>query len=119
MSKHRTAAADETAVAVLSSKAQLRSLHVIQHTVDAPALFLQLFNNASPTVGTTAPNKVMPIPPGRTGEKTYIKENINTEQGGFPFSTALSFAVTTTHDGSTGPDAGDEPEVIIDYTPAP
>jgi len=117
MANFRDADADETLVLVHTGKVLTRKIDVRQHTNDAPVLYLQLFDVVAPTVGTTAPNKVLVIPAGITKQVSVAVYNISGSLGGLSFGTALSFAVTTTHDGSTGPDAGDDPEVILDYTP--
>jgi len=112
---YRNSAADETVVAITSVKNIVRSIKIRQHKTDAPVLYLQMFNNASPTLGVTKPNKVVEIPAGIPNQAAYVTEGINGNFGGKYFTTALAIAVATTPDGATAPDAGDEPEVVIDY----
>jgi hypothetical protein len=118
MSVSTTNAADEVAVAVRTGKTLITQVEVRQRTNDAPILYLQLFNAAAPTVGTTKPVSVVPVPAGNanvdiaTGKYTF-----NSHFGGMYFATALAYAVTTTPDGSTGPDTGDEPQVDVHYEP--
>jgi len=108
---------DETGVDVVTANVLLRSVKVLQKTVDAPALYLQLYNAASPTVGTTAPTMVLPIPAGLASSFATATYKFSANIGGINFGTALALAVTTTHDGATGPTAGDEPDVTIEYHP--
>lgn len=105
-----------TATVLRNGRAQVKSIKVEQWTFDAPVLYLQLFNTNNPTVGTTAPVMVIPIPAGSTIlQGPQVKAEFQSEYGGLPFATGLSLAVTTTHDGATGPDAGDEPRVTVHY----
>jgi hypothetical protein len=118
MAKSRTAAQNATATAVRSGKTFVKNIRVGQRTTDAPRLFLQLFNNNAPTVGTTAPEIVVPVPAGNGNlDQQALDVQLWGKFGGAYFDTGLAYAVTTTHDGSTNPDAGDEPEVIVDYEP--
>jgi len=117
MSQTRFQDKDETVGVVHNGAAYLTDIAVRQFTGDAPVLYLQIFNAASPTVGTTAPTTVFQIPAGRPNEITYLRARFETERGGHPFGTAITVAVTTTHDGSTGPDSGDEPEVVVHWQP--
>lgn len=118
MARSRTAAQNATATAVRTGRTHLRNVRVRQRTTDAPRLFLQIFNAASPTVGTTAPEIVLPVPAGSANmDSQGYDYPMQGPRGGVELGTALAYAVTTTHDGNTAPDAGDEPEVIIDYEP--
>lgn len=111
----RNAAQDETETLVHTGRCNMRRIKVIQHTFDAPILYLQLFNSVDITLGTTAPTMVIPIPAGVVGQPNRLVLELETAFGGLHFATGLVLAVTTTHDGSTGPTSGDEPELIIDY----
>lgn len=107
---------DETPLVLRNGRALVKSIQVEQWTPDAPALYLQVFNTNNPTVGTTAPVLVVPIPAGNSAlQKTEVKMEFQSQHGGLPFATGLSAAVTTDHNGATGPDAGDEPRVTIHY----
>ena len=118
MPQTRNNAAENTAVVIRTGATKLKAVRVEQRTFDAPALYLQLFNTASITPGTTAPVKVIPIPAGVADMQAQIyKETYTGTRGGIEFATALGYCVTTTHDGSTDPDSGDEPVVIIDWEP--
>lgn len=116
----RIQAADETPVVLGSGKQHLKKIHVFQRTFDAPALFVQLFNDATPDVGTDLPDVVLRVPPGKVdNQATYADYILGTDEGGLQYATALAVAVTTTASGGTGPTAGDEPEVLISHDPAP
>ncbi|MCA9455857.1 MAG: hypothetical protein KC587_04295 [Nitrospira sp.] len=108
---------DETGVLVYTGESVLRSIKILQKTEDAPLLYLQIFDHASPTVGTTAPSMVLPVPAGLSGRMVPFRYDLTGPQGGLKLGTALTIAVTTSHDGATGPDAGDEPDIVLDYQP--
>lgn len=76
-----------TAVVVKASSAVLHSLQLDNSAV-AAATFLKLYNNAAPTIGTTAPDAIFMIPANAT-----ISVAI---PGGVTFATALSYAAVTT-----------------------
>jgi len=114
----KTAALNDTVVAVRTGATLLRSVTMRQPTNDAPQLYVQFWNTAgaSVVIGTTAPVMVLPVPAGSTKvESASLKVNFEGKHGGRLFSTALSYACSTTHDGLTAPDVGDEPEVTVDY----
>ncbi len=114
--QQRTQAQDATATVVRSGATLLKGVRVRQNTNDAPVLYVQIFNHASPNVGTTAPVHVLQVPAGSTKvECATLDARFESQFGGAYLATALSYAVTTTHDGSTNPDSGDEPVVIVDY----
>ena len=117
MAQTRDNAANATGVTVRTGSTKVKAVRVEQRVAAAPRLYLQLYDAASPTVGTTAPTKVVPIPAGVTDMQAAIyKEALTGTRGGLEFGTALSYAVTT-HDGLTAPTAGQEPVVIIDWEP--
>jgi hypothetical protein len=91
---------------------------VEQRAAAAPRLFLQLFNTNAPTVGTTVPEIVIPVPAGSgTVDEAVVKVVFKGSQGSLVLNTGLAYAVTTTPTGSTGPTGGQEPVVIVDYEP--
>lgn len=106
------------AVLIRTGSTKLCTIQVSQRAVAAPLLHLQLYDTASPVVGTTAPIKVVPIPAGAINmQQMSYKETYSGSRGGIEFATALACAVTTTHDGAIGPTAGQEPQVIIRWEP--
>lgn len=112
----RTDAQNATATQVRSGATLLKGFKVEQRTTDAPRLFLQVYNTNSPTVGTTAPEVVVPVPAGSANfDSARLGGQLQGNGGGLYLSTGLAYAVTTTHDGLTAPDAGDEPVVMLDY----
>lgn len=113
----RTAAQSNTSTDVRDGACVVKSIKAIQRTVDAPVLYLQIFNDGTaPVVGTDAPVHVLQVPAGIADHQgVYIKEEFQGSLGGKYLTSGLSYAVTTTHDGATAPDAGDEPEVEIHY----
>jgi hypothetical protein len=114
----RDAAATNTAVVIRTGQTALLSVKVAQRAGAAAALFLQLFNTASITPGTTVPIAVVTIPAGSTiMDATVLKVAFSGTKGGAEFTTALGYCVTTTATGSTAPTAGQEPELIIRWEP--
>ena len=112
----RTAAANATATEVRTGAVLIRNARIRQFTAAAPVLYLQIFNVEVPTVGTTAPVEVIRIPAKVTDQQaTVTKRTMYSSLGGLYLDTGFAYAVTTTHDGNTAPDAGDEPEVEINY----
>lgn len=98
-------------VPVIVSRIRMRQL-----AGAAPVLYLQLFNSAAPTVGTTAPRMVLPVPPGNT-KRDVATLDVQLSGNARHFDTALAIAVTTVYNGSVAPTAGQEPEIIIDWEP--
>lgn len=63
--------------------------------------FIQFFNNAAPTVGTTTPTMVIKVPGGTsTNPGLAVIDNF---VAGVRFTTAITYAATTTVGGSTAP----------------
>lgn len=113
----RTNAQNATATVVRTGATLIKGIRIEQHSNAAPALCLQIFNTASPTVGTTAPLVVMHVPAGSTKpDYTRLAAQFQGQFGGLHLGTGLSYAVTTTPGGLTAPTAGDEPVIIIDYS---
>lgn len=118
MARSRTDAANATAVAVRNGRTHIKNIRVEQRASAAPQLFLQVFNTNAPTVGTTAPEVVVPVPAGQANmDLVTLDLPLMAKRGGLELGTGFAYAVTTTHDGLTAPTAGQEPTVIIDYEP--
>lgn len=69
----------------------------IDNSANASIVYLQCYDNAAPTVGTTAPNMILPCPASTS--KTYVIDLA----AGYPFVTALSLACTTAPTGAVSP----------------
>lgn len=80
--------------AIKSSAGNLYS-YFLDNTANSSATYFQFFNVASSsvTLGSTSPLFVIPVPAG-------LAANLNMN---WAFSTAMSFAATTTYNGSTAP----------------
>ena len=115
----RTVNCDATLVQVNNGAVRIKSLKVEQYSGNAPALYLQVFNSYTPTVGVTAPDMVVRIGTKPAAQdKTQVKvvlPSCGGSQNGARFGTGLSYAVTTTPTGSTSPNAGDKPTVEVNY----
>lgn len=114
----RDAAATNTAVVIRTGRTVLISVKVVQRAGAASALFLQLFNTATITPGTTVPVAIITVPAGSAiMDATVLKVTFNGTKGGGEFTTALGYCVTTTATGGTAPTAGQEPELIVRWEP--
>ena len=111
-----TPVTNATAVVVRNGRTIVKNISIEQRNSAAPVLYLQVFNTNAPTVGTTAPIIVMQSPAGNANlDVNQISSDFQGPLGGFDFSTGLSYAATTTFNGSTNPTAGQEPRVTMDY----
>lgn len=110
---YRNTSQDEVASLVRTGATKLSAVHVKQRGPTAPILYLQIYDNAAPTVGTTTPALALEIPAGETGQHQNRKYIIEGSKGGMNMATALSIACTTTPGGPTGPASADRPEVKI------
>ena len=91
-SLHSTAALAGTATTIKASAGNLYHIDMVNQ--DAAARFLQIFDAASPTVGTTTPDYVIELAASETLHLDF----------GTPltFATAIVVAFTTTAGGATG-----------------
>jgi len=88
--------ADNTAQTIKGSAGNLYNL--IAYNPNTTIAYVQIFNHASPTVGTTAAVYILPIPPnGIAGIEPSVP---------ITFSTAITYAATTTATGSGDPTTG-------------
>ena len=101
-----------------TGSARIKNIRVTQRAGAAPRLFLQLFDATAPTVGTTLPTMIVPVPAGNTqSDGEAVEVRLSSNRGGAIFGTAISFAVTATATGAGAPTAGQEPEVSVDWEP--
>lgn len=70
----------------------------VDNTANAAVTYTKLYNSASPTVGTTAPDVIVMTP-------ASVRKVFTLDMSGVSFSTGLSFCSTTAGGtaGSTGP----------------
>ena len=86
-------------------KAALGNLVKIKAANPNPrTIFVQVFDNASPTVGTTPPDWVLEVPSGNGDDVWGVYDELM--PGPVKFSNAIKLAATTTPTGSTAPDTG-------------
>ena len=92
--------ADETVAAMSSESAQLYSLEL--SNIDAADYFIQLFDLATSdvTLGSTTPTMSFLIPAGDASKRGAMDKFW---PGGVIFNTALTYAITTTAGGASGP----------------
>lgn len=111
----RTANANATAIAIRNGTTRLQKVQAYIRAASSARLYIQLFNSNSPTIGTTTPDLILMIPPGRVGKQKKVSFIFASEEGGCYLSSGLSAAVTTTPTGSTNPESADRPELVIKY----
>jgi hypothetical protein len=111
--------ADNTVVVIRTGATRIKAVLVRQRTFDAPVLFLKLFDDATVTMNAQAADFSIRVPAGRAGVDAQTAKIIFAgNEGGLIFATALTYGVSKLNTVSdTTPDAGDEPEVIIDWEP--
>lgn len=90
-------------VTVRSQGGQIGLLHVLNP--NTATAYLQLFDNATPTVGTDAPKFIVGVP---AGEQVTLS---GSPIVGLQFLTAITMAATTTPTGGTAPTTG----VVVSY----
>lgn len=94
-----TSWADTTEVSACASGCRLEAVKIRLNQSSAASSFLQLWNVANPTPGSTAPRIQIEIPAASVIGQ--VREwNINF--GGQPFPTALTWFVSTASAGGTG-----------------
>lgn len=93
--KFKAAAQKATAATVKTGHTQLGT--IIAYNPDSAVTYLQLFDSTSPTVGTTAPDEVIGVPPLST---------VVVPDDGVNYTNALKLAATTTATGSSAPTTG-------------
>lgn len=103
--RYRDTDADGTPENNISGAASTVYQIVVDNTANAAqAVFLKLYNNAAPTVGTTAPDVILRVA-GGVSRSIFILQ-------GLAFATALSFACVTA--GGTGGTTNPTSDVIVD-----
>ena len=105
-----TSWADTTEISASATAARLKAVVFTPISGAAGEVFIQLWDVANPTPGTTAPRHVIAVPifTGVPRRRKVIFP------GGFPFATALTWFVSTTHDGATAATT-DAPSVVDIY----
>jgi len=91
--------ADDTEQTVYAGACRLTAIEALLNVAQTES-FLQLWDNANPNPGTTAPRMVIPIPAIAT-QGLMRKFKLIMPNGGLRFGTALTCLLTTTHDGET------------------
>ena len=85
------------AVQAIKASAGVLRGYFLDNTANSATTYFQFFNIASGSVslGSSSPLFVIPVPAGLAANLAM--------SGGWTFSTAMSFAATTTYNGSTAP----------------
>jgi hypothetical protein len=104
----QTTWADTTEVLVTGVRTMLKAVEVEVDPASTAAVYVQLFNEAGVTPGTTAPSIVLLVPFVTQMNRRKVKYVF---AGGIVFDTALEWFVSTTHDGATAPTGVNLPEV--------
>lgn len=79
----------------------------VDNTLNSAASYFKMYNNAAPTVGTTAPDVIIPVPAYKTATLVVPE--------GMAFATDLSYACVTTAGtaGTTDPTNAVKLEMVI------
>lgn len=121
MAVSNTQALADTVINIRGGKTRVKKIEILTKPASTLTTFVQVFNQTSVTLGTTAPSDVLQVTPeaahailGNSArgqrKQTYIFS------GKF-YGTGLQVAATTTHDGLTAPAAADQPQVRVVYEP--
>lgn len=93
---------------------RLKSVKVRLNPESTAASYLQLFNSADATPGSTAPDMVTYIPAASTAGRDA---ELNINYGGVFFATGLTWFVATASAGGTAPTTNAPLLVDVHYTP--
>jgi hypothetical protein len=105
---------DNTDIIASSTAVRLKSVRVRQDPDSATAAYIQLFNSADATPGSTTPNDVVYLPaPASTGRRAEFNFNM---QGKY-YATGLTWGVFTTATGGTASTTGAPLLVEVHYAP--
>ena len=85
---------DSSAENNIRSGAAVLHLAEFINSSSSQRVYFKAYNNTAPTIGTTAPDMVIPVQAGKTVSMAILN-------GGYSFGTGLSFA-TVTVGGTTG-----------------
>jgi hypothetical protein len=103
--------ANTTEQTVLAATCRVTAIEIQPHASQAAEVYFQLFNDASPTPGSTAPNMVIPIGTVTTqGLKRRLK--VLFPNGGIRFDTACTAFCGTAAAGGTAPTTTSLPPYI-------
>jgi hypothetical protein len=112
MNTFATAWTDATDLIVSTTPVYLNSVRIRVNPDSTSASYVQLFNSADATPGTTAPNDVIYVPPGNVAGRAL---QYHVVYNGKYYGTGLTWSVTTTHDGATAVTTDAPLRVDIDY----
>ena len=104
---------DTTDLIASALPCRLKSVKIRVNPDSAVDSYVQLFNSADATPGTTAPNDVIYVPAASIAGRR-LEYNVNF--GGKFYNVGLTWIVTTTHDGATASTTGAPSLVDVHYT---
>lgn len=105
-------ASTATAVPLKASAAVVHAI-ICDNTAGSAAVYPQLFDIASPTLGSDTPELWFKVPAGKV--IGLIFRNMTTDAGVANFGTALTLATTTSPGNNTAP-SGTKPTVRVFFT---
>ena len=77
-------------------------------------VYVKLYDNAAPTVGTTVPDIIFPVDAGNVRTLNILNGSANSGSGGYKFDTAISMAtVTAGGTAGTGSPSGGNVKVVL------
>lgn len=109
-----TAWTDTTDIIASPTPVRLKSVKIRPNPDSTAASYVQLFNSADATPGTTAPNDVIYVP-GSDIAGRRVEYNVNF--GGKYYATGLTWFVSTTATGATAATTAAPSLVEVHYTP--
>ncbi|HJQ65916.1 MAG TPA: hypothetical protein VJ816_06050 [Gemmatimonadales bacterium] len=112
MNTFATAWTDTTDLIVSATPVFLNSVRVRVNPDSTAASYVQLFDSADATPGTTAPNDVIYVPAANVAGRQL---EYHVAYNGKYYATGLTWVVTTTHDGATAATTHAPLRVDIDY----
>ena len=105
---------DTTDIIASATGVRLTTVRVRQNPDSATAAYIQLFDSADATPGSTAPNDVIYLPaPASTGRQPEFNFDMN----GKVYATGLTWGVFTTATGGTASTTGAPILVEVHYAP--
>lgn len=121
MAVSNTQALADTVINIRSGRTRVKKIEILTKPASAVITYVQVFNQTSVTLGTTAPSDVFQVTP--EASHTILGNALRGQRkqsyifSGKYYGTGLQVAATTTHDGLTAPAAADQPQVRVVYEP--
>ena len=106
--------ADTTDIIASATPVRLKSVKIRRNPDSVADSYVQLFNSADATPGSTLPNDVIYVPAANIAGRK-VEDNVN--YGGKVYATGLTWFVSTTATGATAVTTSGPILVEVHYTP--